>query len=324
MIIDNLSHAKRYYSMHPHFKEAFSFLSAALLQPFSPGVFELKGSELKAIVEEVNGRSKENAPLEAHRKYIDIQYAFEGQEEMGWSEREQCKTISLFYNPEKDIEFFADAPSVFVPVPKGSFVIFFPEDAHAPCVATGTLKKIVMKIAVASNSAQKHEEKLKKIKLVVLDIDGTLTDGGMHYSHEGDMLKRFYVQDGMGITLLKRAGIAVAFLTSENSPIVAARAKKLGIQHVILGCQAKKQALETLCNDLSISLDEVAYMGDDVNDEAAMQIAGFKACPVNAVDRIVAIADLVTSKPGGQGAFRELAELLLQAQGHSNTLPEVW
>jgi YrbI family 3-deoxy-D-manno-octulosonate 8-phosphate phosphatase len=168
------------------------------------------------------------------------------------------------------------------------------------------------------------KDRLATVRLVVLDVDGTLTDGGMYYSAEGDVLKRFYVQDGMGITLLQRAGIEIALLTSENSPIVTARAKKLKITHVILGCQAKKKALEELSQKLSIPLEQVAYMGDDVNDEASMQIAGVKVCPGDALPRIQAISDYVCKRPGGNGAVREFAEMLLKAQNKSNTLPIVW
>ncbi|WP_068467955.1 KdsC family phosphatase [Candidatus Protochlamydia phocaeensis] len=168
------------------------------------------------------------------------------------------------------------------------------------------------------------DERLKAIRLLVLDIDGTLTDGGMYYSAEGDTLKRFFVQDGMGLTLLQRAGIEIAFMTSELSPIVSARAKKLKVKHVILGCQAKRQALEELAEKLALSLEQIAYMGDDVNDEAPMLIAGFRACPSNAVPLILAIADYVCEKAGGQGAVREVAEMILKAQNHSNTLPVVW
>jgi YrbI family 3-deoxy-D-manno-octulosonate 8-phosphate phosphatase len=168
------------------------------------------------------------------------------------------------------------------------------------------------------------EERLKEIQLLVLDVDGTLTDGGMYYSAEGDVLKRFYVQDGMGITLLQRAGIKIALLTSESSPIVKARALKLKIEHVILGCKAKRQALLDLAQKLEIPLHRIAYMGDDVNDEAPMQIAGIAACPSDAVSVIQKVADYICQAQGGKGAVREFAEKILEAQGKSNTLPEVW
>lgn len=168
------------------------------------------------------------------------------------------------------------------------------------------------------------DNRLKKIRLLILDVDGTMTDGAMYYSAEGDIMKRFYVQDGMGITLLQRAGIDVALLTSENSPIVLARAKKLGIRNAILGCRAKKQAVEDLAKSLQLNLDEIAYMGDDVNDEAPMKIVGAAACPADAVYVIRSVSHYVCACRGGHGALREFAEMLLKSQDKPNTLPHAW
>ncbi|PJD97488.1 MAG: hypothetical protein CK425_02350 [Parachlamydia sp.] len=168
------------------------------------------------------------------------------------------------------------------------------------------------------------QEKLKQIQCVIFDVDGTLTDGSMYYTAQGDFMKRFYVQDGMGLTLLARAGIEIAIITSENSPIVAARAQRLGIKHTILGCRAKKQAVEELVQKLNIELPYVAYMGDDINDEAAMKICGIKVCPSDAVSVIKTLSDYICTRAGGRGAAREFIELLLDAQEKSNTLPIVW
>jgi len=168
------------------------------------------------------------------------------------------------------------------------------------------------------------ESRLKEVRLLVLDVDGTLTDGGMYYSAEGDVLKRFYVQDGMGITLLHRAGIQVALMTSENSPIVKTRAQKLKIAHVFLNCKTKKSTLENLSRTLDIPLRQIAYMGDDVNDEAPMTIAGISACPSDAVPIILETADYICKHHGGHGAVREFAEMILAAQEKLNRLPEVW
>lgn len=171
---------------------------------------------------------------------------------------------------------------------------------------------------------QDLETRLRSIQLLVLDIDGTLTDGGMYYSAEGDVLKRFYVQDGMGITLLQRAGIEVAFLTSENSPIVTARAKKLGIKHVILGCRAKQQALMELAQKLNFTLEQIAYMGDDVNDEAPMSLVGVSSCPSDAVPLIQELVHYKCKKKGGNGAVREFIEQILKAQRKPHSLPHSW
>lgn len=166
------------------------------------------------------------------------------------------------------------------------------------------------------------KELAKTIELLVLDVDGTMTDGGMYYSKEGDSLKRFYVKDGMGITLLKRNGIDVAIITGEDSSIVLARAKKLQIEHVIIGCKEKRQALLSLSKRLDIPLENIAYMGDDVNDEEVMKIVGIAACPSDAVNRIRNVSHYVCEARGGHGAVREFIEIILDAQGKSNTLLE--
>ncbi len=172
--------------------------------------------------------------------------------------------------------------------------------------------------------SEELESRLREVKLLVLDVDGTLTDGGMYYSAEGDVLKRFYVQDGMGITLLQRSGIQIALMTSENSPIVKARAQKLKISQVILNCKSKKPALENLSETLQIPLRQIAFMGDDVNDEAPMSISGISACPSDAVPIILDTADYICKHAGGHGAVREFAEMILAAQEKPNRLPEVW
>lgn len=168
------------------------------------------------------------------------------------------------------------------------------------------------------------KDRLKQIRLIVLDVDGTMTDGGMYYTADGDVMKRFHVHDGMGLNLLRKAGIEIAFMTSESSPIVTARAKKLKIEHVILGCKAKKSALEKLSAELGIPLDQIAFVGDDINDAQAMRISGVKVCPANATKVIRELADYTCTLAGGHGAVREFAELLLEAQNQFNTLAEDW
>jgi 3-deoxy-D-manno-octulosonate 8-phosphate phosphatase (KDO 8-P phosphatase) len=167
-------------------------------------------------------------------------------------------------------------------------------------------------------------EKIKKVKIMVMDIDGTLTDGMVYYSKNGEELKRFYIRDGMGIELLHKSGIQVGILTSENSPIVMARATRLKIEHVILGSRNKKKSLEELSENINIPLESIAYIGDDVNDLQAMQISGFSVCPVDSVESIKDVADCVLTHNGGEGAVRELAELILTTQNKPITLPESW
>lgn len=148
MILDKLSHAHRYASLHPLFAEGFDFLRIAKAQPFIPGRYEIHGKELMAIVEENLGRTRQEARLETHRKYIDIQFVYSGLETIGWKDYHQCTSIQSEYNAERDIEFYSDVPECWFPVMPHAFAIFFPEDAHAPLAGEGSVRKIILKVAV--------------------------------------------------------------------------------------------------------------------------------------------------------------------------------
>lgn len=165
---------------------------------------------------------------------------------------------------------------------------------------------------------------MEQIKLIVFDVDGTMTDGGMYYNADGDIIKKFQVKDGMGIVLLKKAEFKIALMTSENSPIVAARAEKLGVDSAILGCHDKTEAIKILADEMNLELHEIAFMGDDVNDYHAMDLVGFSACPADAVDAIKRISDYVCQANGGAGAVREFAELILRTHEKTNILNENW
>jgi len=171
---------------------------------------------------------------------------------------------------------------------------------------------------------QDMKEKLLKVRMLVMDVDGTLTDGAMYYSANGEELKRFNTRDGMGISLLNRAGIQTAILTTENTQIVKARAAKLKIDNVVLGSRNKRKSLEELIQSTGFKKEEIAYIGDDVNDEPAIKLAGVSGCPSDAVEHIKGLVDFISKYPGGNGAVREFAELILKAQSHPITLPEQW
>jgi len=167
-------------------------------------------------------------------------------------------------------------------------------------------------------------DKLIHIKLLVMDVDGTLTNSKVYYSSKGEELKEFSIRDGMGIELLKNAGIKTAIITTENSQIVTSRASKLKIENIILGSRNKKKDLNDLTEKLKISLENVAYIGDDVNDIQAMEISGVAACPVDAVSSVKKKSDYICKKGGGNGAVREFIEKIIIAQNKSLLLPENW
>jgi len=167
-------------------------------------------------------------------------------------------------------------------------------------------------------------DKLSKCKLLVMDVDGTLTDGSLYYGVNGEELKRFYVRDGMGIVLLHKAGIKTAILTSENSKIVLARGQKLGIDEIILGSRNKTKDFNTLLKKLNIKPDEAVFIGDDLNDKHLMEKVHFSVCPHDAIPQIRNIADYICSAPGGNGAVREICELILIARKIGVKLDEDW
>ena len=156
---------------------------------------------------------------------------------------------------------------------------------------------------------------LKKIKLVVLDVDGTLTDGGIYYDANGNEIKRFDVKDGLGIKVAMEAGLKFAILTGRQSPMVRRRAEELGIQFLLEGVQKKAPALMKLSEEVGVSVDEMAYIGDDWNDLPAMMLTGFKACPDDAAEEIKEICDYVAEREGGRGAVRDCLEFILKAYG---------
>jgi 3-deoxy-D-manno-octulosonate 8-phosphate phosphatase (KDO 8-P phosphatase) len=168
------------------------------------------------------------------------------------------------------------------------------------------------------------EQRALSIKMLIMDVDGTLTDSAMYFSARGEELKRFSTRDGMGITLLHRAGIRTGIVTSENSEIVTRRAEKLGIQEVVLGCHDKTTTLYDISRRLSIAPSDIAYIGDDVNDLHVMTCCGLAGCPSDAVPAIKAVAHVIAGFPGGNGAVREFAEFILTSQGKSVGLPENW
>lgn len=153
------------------------------------------------------------------------------------------------------------------------------------------------------------------IKLVAFDIDGVMTDGGLHYTDDGHELKTFNVQDGLGIVLLRRAGIEVAIITGRTSNVVACRANDLGVKHVFHGVGDKRSVSAKLLEELGLDWSELAFMGDDLIDLAAMARCGLAIAPANARPIVKDRAHIVTEAGGGKGAVREAIEFILTAQG---------
>ena len=148
MIIDTLSNASKYYSVHPLFEQAFAYIGQTNLMETEPGKYEIDGDFLKAIFSNKTGMTaaESTSKFECHNAHIDIQLCIDGKETIGWKPRENCVTPKGEYNPEKDVLFFADEPDMYFSLTNGQFVIFFPEDVHAPMISDGEVRKLVIKV----------------------------------------------------------------------------------------------------------------------------------------------------------------------------------
>lgn len=150
MIIDNLSNAYKYASLNPLFAKAFTYIKSTNLSSLEVGKFDIKGDDLKGIVAEKTGMTAEEstAKFECHNAHIDIQVCIKGKETMGWKPRGSCLKPRGEYNVDKDVLFYDDAPDMFFGLTDGQFVIFFPEDVHAPMIGDGVIKKLVIKVKI--------------------------------------------------------------------------------------------------------------------------------------------------------------------------------
>ena len=157
--------------------------------------------------------------------------------------------------------------------------------------------------------------RLRAIRLLVCDVDGVLTDGGLHYDEEGRVVKRFDVRDGLAVRMLQRAGIAVALLSGGRSGAIEQRARHLGIEHCRTGVGDKQAGLAQLHGELGMARESTAFLGDDLNDLTVRPVTGLLVSPANGARGLRRQADWVLRSRGGDGALRELTEALLASQG---------
>ena len=159
---------------------------------------------------------------------------------------------------------------------------------------------------------QRLIKKIKKIKILLTDVDGVLTDGGMYYSSKGDVMKKFHARDGMGISLLKNNGIPTVIVTKEKTMIVKQWAKKMNVKKLYDGSVKKEQVLEKICHGFKVKAGEIAFIGDDVNDVKLLEKVGMAAMPNNGVKQLRKICDYRCKSCGGEGALREIIDLILE------------
>lgn len=170
--------------------------------------------------------------------------------------------------------------------------------------------------------SQDAARRLGEVRLLLLDVDGVLTDGSLYYGSSGDEFKRFDAKDGAGLVIAKMNGLESGIITGKSSDIVAKRAKEFGMTRVAQGAMDKVPALEALLADGTYALDQVAFMGDDVLDLPVLRRVGFSACPADAHASVKARVHLVCSRSGGRGAVRELVDLWLQVRGKFDAVAE--
>ena len=159
------------------------------------------------------------------------------------------------------------------------------------------------------------KERARKVRLLVMDVDGVLTDGRMTLSEQGDELKAFHSRDGVGLVLARRAGIRTALVTDKQSGIAKARGEALGIDSIVLGAARKGESVDALLAEHGLGAEAVAFIGDDLVDIPALQRVGLAVAVADAAPEVRALAHVVTRARGGRGAVRECIELILRAQG---------
>ena len=158
---------------------------------------------------------------------------------------------------------------------------------------------------------QKLLKKFKDIKIVLTDVDGVLTDGGMYYSSKGDTMKKFHVRDGMAVNMLKKHNIPTIIVTKEKNRIITQWAKKMNVKKIFDGVLDKEKILKKVCKEFDVKTSNIVYIGDDVNDMALLKNVGISVSPADAWKNTKQIVDYVSEKNGGKGVLREISDLIL-------------
>ena len=187
-------------------------------------------------------------------------------------------------------------------------------------LALGNFKVNVQYNKKQELSAESLAASLQKIKLLALDVDGVLTDGSIYISPAGEVFKGFNAKDGMGISCALRSGLQIAVITGRQSPIVERRCEELGITLLQQGVKDKRLALQQMAQELGLVREEIAYMGDDLNDIPAFKASGLNLVPADAAMEVLAVADIITKASGGRGAVREAITMILAAQDNWNVI----
>ena len=154
----------------------------------------------------------------------------------------------------------------------------------------------------------------KKIKIVLTDVDGVLTDGGMYYSSDGDIMKKFHARDGMGVTLLRKHNIPTILITKEKTKMVKQWAAKMKVEKLYDGIIKKNMILDKVCKTFNLKSDEIAYIGDDVNDVPLLKVVCLAVTPNDGTKEAKSVSHYICKLKGGEGAFREFADLIISTR----------
>lgn len=286
------------------FAEVYEFVKNNDLESLPIGRYFL-GKGIYANVDSYISKSIDECKYEAHKKYIDIQLLVKGNEDIYVSTTDSL-TYLTGYDVEKDISFYNGNFETKYEMKENECLVLYPEDGHMPCVNPNrvSIKKIVFKVPVSYKN---------NIKCVVMDVDGTLTDGKIYMGNDGETFKAFDIKDGYGIAcILKERNIIPVILTGRESKIVENRANELAIKYIYQGVSNKLEKIDQITKELNIKLSSIAYIGDDNNDLSCIKYintnGGFTACPNDATQIVKKEVYYIANLNGGNGAVREIID----------------
>lgn len=288
-----------------NFSVVYKFIKKNKLSKLEIGRYFLSDG-IYANVDEYNTKPIEEGKYEAHKRYLDIQILIDGNEHIYVDSLNNLQ-LNEPYNIERDIEFYKrNYSGSDYDMHELECLILYPEDGHMPCINDECRlnKKIVFKVPLSY---------FKNVKCLIMDVDGTLTDGKIYMGQDGEEFKAFNIKDGYGIAnILKKHKIIPVILTGRNSKIVDNRAKELGIKYIYQGVNDKLAMIDEIASLLEIDLCNISYVGDDDNDlpciEYVKENDGLTACPKDAGKNVLKRVDYISSYDGGQGAVRQFIE----------------
>lgn len=286
------------------FNEVYEFIKSNDLKSLKTGRYFL-GRGIYANVDEYISKNIEDCKFEAHKKYIDIQMLIEGNESIYVSPINNLVCLTE-YDSDKDIMFLNGTSELEYEMKQNDCLVLYPEDAHMPCVNEQNIyiKKIVFKVPISYKN---------DIKCLIMDVDGTLTDGKIYMGDNGEICKAFDIKDGYGIAnILKQNNIIPVILTGRQSKIVENRANELGIKYIYQGVSNKLEKINQIVYELGIGLSNVMYVGDDKNDLPCIDYInrnkGLTACPKDAIKEVRNEVNFISNFNGGKGAVREIID----------------